>query len=579
MFQNIERLLGHLQTSSTHPAKVYISPSTIINDPVLSNRRPATENTEEDAFLFLISNANKIEEILLNPSKTQIKECYKFLRKKAAKSPRPAESEETVLVEQDKQDRENVESPMPESVQKPSKKSKPPMKKLKGLKYSNDEMEVTGAAKSASSNPVRGMKEPSSCSTRRRSAKRSSDNHGESSRKKVKGKDAEITESSPAKKTPTSIAKKAMSPATEKSKSSGTSTSTNIGSTKEKAKKKNRSLSLADNDVSKQTKEQVTEESPIENGKKIKNVKKTKRANKKDPNAPKRPMSTYMLFCQDNRARLKSENPDVNFSEMGKLLGEAYRNLTKENKDNYEKQSAELKTQYEKEKAEYEKENTSAEDDNNESEVPEEESGELENMDKETPMSDKASASKKFGKKSKKRKTGEDDPPAVPVHTEEKETSKNNKKKKTKKKGGDKESQNPESPPAAFNEDTSVDMEENKSKSEKKKKKKGRANADKTQVEEKKKSKKKKKDPNCPKKPTSSYFFFSADMRKTVREDSPNMTVPELGKHLGSEWKKLSTEDKKKYTDLAAADKKRYEKEMEEYNRTKVEAVSVDATV
>lgn len=34
---------------------------------------------------------------------------------------------------------------------------------------------------------------------------------------------------------------------------------------------------------------------------------------KKDPNAPKRPLSAFMLFSQDKRASIKEENPDVTF--------------------------------------------------------------------------------------------------------------------------------------------------------------------------------------------------------------------------------------------------------------------------
>jgi hypothetical protein len=34
---------------------------------------------------------------------------------------------------------------------------------------------------------------------------------------------------------------------------------------------------------------------------------------KKDPNAPKRPLSAYMFFSQDWRERIKAENPDAGF--------------------------------------------------------------------------------------------------------------------------------------------------------------------------------------------------------------------------------------------------------------------------
>ena len=34
---------------------------------------------------------------------------------------------------------------------------------------------------------------------------------------------------------------------------------------------------------------------------------------KKDPAAPKRPLSAYMFFSQDWRERVKAENPDAGF--------------------------------------------------------------------------------------------------------------------------------------------------------------------------------------------------------------------------------------------------------------------------
>lgn len=36
---------------------------------------------------------------------------------------------------------------------------------------------------------------------------------------------------------------------------------------------------------------------------------------KKDPNAPKRPLSAYMFFSQDQRTTVKDENPDASFGQ------------------------------------------------------------------------------------------------------------------------------------------------------------------------------------------------------------------------------------------------------------------------
>ncbi|KAJ3301687.1 Non-histone chromosomal protein 6 [Kappamyces sp. JEL0829] len=50
--------------------------------------------------------------------------------------------------------------------------------------------------------------------------------------------------------------------------------------------------------------------SPVEEGKKV--GKKAARA-KKDPNAPKKGLSAFMIFSQENRNKIKEENPEATF--------------------------------------------------------------------------------------------------------------------------------------------------------------------------------------------------------------------------------------------------------------------------
>lgn len=85
---------------------------------------------------------------------------------------------------------------------------------------------------------------------------------------------------------------------------------------------------------------------------------------------------------------------------------------------------------------------------------------------------------------------------------------------------------------------------------------------------------KRKLEPNMPKKPRSAFIYFSNEKRETVKKDltkkNPNMNGKEIfrlvAKELGARWKKVSENDKKKYTKMAEDDKKRYEKEITEYN-------------
>ncbi|KIL64601.1 hypothetical protein M378DRAFT_77996 [Amanita muscaria Koide BX008] len=78
------------------------------------------------------------------------------------------------------------------------------------------------------------------------------------------------------------------------------------------------------------------------------------RKGKKDPKAPKRPLSAYMFFSQDWRERIKTENPDAGFGEVGKLLGAKWKELDDEEKKPYVERAAQDKNRAEKEKAAYE---------------------------------------------------------------------------------------------------------------------------------------------------------------------------------------------------------------------------------
>lgn len=75
---------------------------------------------------------------------------------------------------------------------------------------------------------------------------------------------------------------------------------------------------------------------------------------------------------------------------------------------------------------------------------------------------------------------------------------------------------------------------------------------------------KKVKDPNAPKRPLSAYFFFAKDKRAEVLKKNPGMSVTEVAKALGEQWRGLG--DKSKYEKMAVNDKARYEKEMKKYS-------------
>lgn len=77
--------------------------------------------------------------------------------------------------------------------------------------------------------------------------------------------------------------------------------------------------------------------------------------------------------------------------------------------------------------------------------------------------------------------------------------------------------------------------------------------------------KKKAKDPNAPKRASTSYLYFSNEMRPKLKERQPELTFGELGQKLGEMFRKLTPEEKEKYEKLAREDKARFSKETAAY--------------
>jgi len=78
-----------------------------------------------------------------------------------------------------------------------------------------------------------------------------------------------------------------------------------------------------------------------------------KKRAKKDPNAPKRGLSAYMFFAQDHREQVKADNPNISFGQIGKVLGEQWKNMDEEDRKPYDEKAAKDKERYEAEKSAY----------------------------------------------------------------------------------------------------------------------------------------------------------------------------------------------------------------------------------
>jgi len=56
---------------------------------------------------------------------------------------------------------------------------------------------------------------------------------------------------------------------------------------------------------------------------------------KKDPNAPKKPKTGYMKFCDEIREKIRKENPDMQLGGIAKILGIKWNELSDEKKEEY----------------------------------------------------------------------------------------------------------------------------------------------------------------------------------------------------------------------------------------------------
>lgn len=72
-----------------------------------------------------------------------------------------------------------------------------------------------------------------------------------------------------------------------------------------------------------------------------------------DPNAPKRGLSAYMFFANEQRENVREENPGITFGQVGKLLGERWKALNEKQRAPYEAKAAADKKRYEDEKQAY----------------------------------------------------------------------------------------------------------------------------------------------------------------------------------------------------------------------------------
>lgn len=86
-----------------------------------------------------------------------------------------------------------------------------------------------------------------------------------------------------------------------------------------------------------------------------KKLKKENRIKLKDPNAPKKPLTSYMFFCKEKRLEFKATNPEMKLPELSKVMGAEWRLLSDKKKSKYISKAEEDKKRYSNEMKDYEK--------------------------------------------------------------------------------------------------------------------------------------------------------------------------------------------------------------------------------
>ena len=80
---------------------------------------------------------------------------------------------------------------------------------------------------------------------------------------------------------------------------------------------------------------------------------KKRKKKKKDPNAPKRNMSSYFLYSKATRNDVKAANPDATFGEIAKIISSQFKALNEEERAHWNSKAEEEKERYRTEMAAY----------------------------------------------------------------------------------------------------------------------------------------------------------------------------------------------------------------------------------
>jgi len=132
-------------------------------------------------------------------------------------------------------------------------------------------------------------------------------------------------------------------------------------------------------------------------------AKKTKRK-KKDPNAPTRPLTSYMFFVKHNRADYHAKFPQLLFGDLSRKMASAWKALSEEEKKTYTDMHTQDKIRFEKEMKNYKKPESSSSSSGSSSSSSGSSSSSSSSSDDSSEESSEASGKNKKKKQSSKKK-------------------------------------------------------------------------------------------------------------------------------------------------------------------------------
>ena len=259
---------------------------------------------------------------------------------------------------------------------------------------------------------------------------------------------------------------------------------------------------------------------------------------KKDKNAPKGAKSAYILFCSDERPKVKEEEPGMDAKKIASELGKRWKELKEDDEDKvkeYQKKAEEDKVRFKTEMENYVP-----------GEVEETKDKKIRKKDKNAP---KGAKSAYIIFCTEERPQVKEDIPDISAKEVLTELGKRWKALKDEDK-------------IKYQEMADEDKVRFKAEME---------NYVPGEVEDIKEKTRKKKDKNAPKGARSAYILFCSDERSQVKEDIPDINAKDVLVELGKRWRALKDDDEDsfiiwhEYQVMAEEDKVRFKKEMEAY--------------